>query len=284
MPKKATETKIKVTSNTPLEVDLVTPTNKAKNPSKLLKNTFNLLMKITTTQFLVLLLIVASFLIGVLVTKVQYLEKGQAGTLAAPTQPGAGANQPTQQQGLTDGQKVNVKTGDLPVLGNNNAKVKIIEFSDFECPFCEKFYTDTYLLLKKDYIDTGKVAFYFRHFPLDFHPSAKPTAMASECANEQDQFWAFHDLIFKNQTKIAGKSGDDLNTVLNGFASELGLNASQFSSCLASEKYKQNVETDQSEGATAGVNGTPTIFINGQAIIGAQPYATFKTIIDQQLK
>jgi protein-disulfide isomerase len=95
--------------------------------------------------------------------------------------------------------RVDVANGTLPVLGNPNAPVKIVEFSDFECPFCRRFYQDTFPQLKKEYIDTGKVALYYRHLPLPMHPNAKPFANAAECANEQGKFWQMHDQIFKEQ-------------------------------------------------------------------------------------
>ncbi|MBI2049629.1 thioredoxin domain-containing protein [Candidatus Roizmanbacteria bacterium] len=103
--------------------------------------------------------------------------------------------------GTTDASAIRatVDTGRLPSIGDTNAKVTIVEFSDFECPFCRRYFTDTFPQLKKDYIDTGKVVMYYRHFPLDFHPLAKPFAMASECANEQGKFWEFHDKIFSEQ-------------------------------------------------------------------------------------
>ncbi len=104
----------------------------------------------------------------------------------------------------TPGPVQDVAVGHLPVRGNKNASVTVIEFSDFQCPFCEQFYKTTYPQLKKEYIDTGKIAFYYRHFPLtNIHPLAVPAANASECANEQGKFWEYHDLLFQNQTSWA---------------------------------------------------------------------------------
>ncbi|MDP2638073.1 MAG: thioredoxin domain-containing protein, partial [Candidatus Levybacteria bacterium] len=95
--------------------------------------------------------------------------------------------------------RTTIETGRLPALGEKNAKVTIIEFADLECPFCKRYFTDAFPQIKKDYIDTGKAAYYYRHFPLDFHPLAKPFAQASECANEQGKFWEMHDKIFQEQ-------------------------------------------------------------------------------------
>lgn len=99
----------------------------------------------------------------------------------------------------TPGAKVNVEKGNLPPLGNPNAPVVIIEFSDFECPYCNRFFKETLPQIKKEYIDTGKVVLYYRHYPLPFHPSATPMAIASECANDQGKFWEMHDKMFKEQ-------------------------------------------------------------------------------------
>lgn len=102
-------------------------------------------------------------------------------------------------QEVTQAPKVSVENGHLPKLGKDGAPVTIIEFSDFECPFCRRYFTETFPQIKKEYVDTGKAAIYYRHFPLSFHPLAQPFALASECANEQGKFWEFHDKIFKEQ-------------------------------------------------------------------------------------
>lgn len=243
------------------------------------KLSLSFLANLKTTQLLVTLLIVAAFLIGVLVTKVQYLERGQGTTTALPT-----AQAPSQgNQPPAPGVKVDVDKGNLPALGDKNAKVVMLDFGDFECPFCKQYFDQTYAQIKKDYIDTGKIVYYYRHFPLSFHPAAKPTALASECANEQGKFWEFHDLVFKEQAKITGQTPEGITKVLKGFAVSLGLNTGQFNSCLDLEKYKANVEKDTTEGTTAGVNGTPTFFVNGMSLVGAQPYSAFQTLIDQEL-
>jgi protein-disulfide isomerase len=112
-----------------------------------------------------------------------------------------GAPLPTPIPGQpTPGPAQDVETGHLPVTGNKNAKVTVVEFSDFQCPFCEQFFKNTYPQLKKEYIDNGKIAFYYRHFPLtSIHPYAKSAAIAAECANDQGKFWEYHDLLFQNQ-------------------------------------------------------------------------------------
>ena len=162
------------------------------------------------------------------------------------------------------------------VLGDPDAKVTIVEFSDFECPFCGRFYTQTLPQLKEEYFDTGKVKLVYRDFPLSFHPQAQPAAEAAECANEQDKFWEFHDKIFDNQSSMS-------TTNYKQWAADLGLDTEQFNSCLDDGKYRAEVQADFSAGQAAGVSGTPTFFINGQKIVGAQPFSVFKQIIDAEL-
>lgn len=270
----------------------------AENDTKLQesqqKNIFSFLQPRFYNPLLVVVLVIASFFLGSLVTKVQYLEKGTtntpqvAGAQAQPGAVGAGATKETiktwaseiglnmntfnncfdkemhkdvvvkdTQEGqslgvngtpsffvnghlivgalpitvfkkviefelkggdwnnpdetvaeLVDGNpqngeigkdKVAIDNGHLPVLGKADAQVTIVEFSDFECPYCKIFFNETFTQLKKEYVDTGKVAVYYRHFPLPFHPMATPFAIASECANDQGKFWELHDKIFKSQ-------------------------------------------------------------------------------------
>lgn len=235
----------------------------------------NLVKKINTNQLLVLLLILAAFLIGILVTKVQYLEKGQGSSV-----PTAQVQDQQAQQGLQPGQKVDVKTGPLPVLGKNDAKVTVIEFADFQCPFCEKWFTESGANLIKDYVNTGKVKFAYRHFAF-LGEESNWAAEASECANEQGKFWQYHDFLFKNQN--GENQGAFTKDKLKGFAANLGLNTTQFNSCLDSGKFVSRVTDDTSAGQVAGVTGTPTIFVNGQALVGAQPYSALKAVIDQEL-
>lgn len=181
-----------------------------------------------------------------------------------------------------------------PVLGDKNAPVTIIEFSDYECPFCKRHYDQTLPELIKDYIDTGKVKLVFRDLPLSFHdPMATTEARAANCAREQGgdtAYFKFHDEIFKRTVS----NGNGLDRVkLDKIALENGLNEANFKICLDSEKYKDEVVKDLADAGAAGATGTPSFVIGkstdsgeieGQLLVGAQPYAAFKTIIDQQLK
>jgi protein-disulfide isomerase len=178
--------------------------------------------------------------------------------------------------GSGTGAVVDVKEGDSPSIGDKNAPVTIIEFSDFECPFCERFYTQSYKQIKANYVDTGKVRIVFKHFPLPFHANAQKAAEASECAREQGKFWEMHDKLFENQNAISISS-------LKGYAADLGLDTSKFNSCLDSGKYASRVQKDASDGSAAGVSGTPSFFINGKSVVGAQPYSVFQQAIEAEL-
>ena len=161
--------------------------------------------------------------------------------------------------------------------GDENAPVTVVVFDDFQCPFCKKFFDETLPKLKEDYIDTGKVKYVFRHFPLSFHQNAQKAAEAAECAGEQGKFWEMHDMLYSHQDAL---SVDDLKN----YASQLGLDTEQFNQCLDSGKYKDKVQNDFNMGVQVGVSGTPTFFINGEKLVGAQPYSVFQQVIDSKLQ
>ena len=182
-----------------------------------------------------------------------------------PTGDSAGTAPTAQLAAVTDEDHVR---GDL-----KKADVIIVEYSDFECPFCSRHHP-TMLQIAEEYGD--KVAWVYRHFPLSFHPEATPAALASECASEQGKFWEYADELFANQTLLSADYYGQL-------AGELGLNQNKFDECLSSKKYQAVVDAQTSSGAAAGVNGTPATFINGQLVSGAVPFASLKTIIDAEL-
>ncbi len=171
---------------------------------------------------------------------------------------------------------VDVSADNDPVLGNARAPVTIIEFSDFQCPFCGKFFKDTLPPLKQEYITTGKVKLVYRDFPLDIHPEAQPAALAAECAHEQNKYWEYHDQLFKNQDSLSTSN-------YKKWAQQLGLNSALFNNCFDTKKYQQEIRKDMADGSKYGVTGTPAFFINGKMINGAQPFAVFKAEIDQAL-
>jgi len=166
-----------------------------------------------------------------------------------------------------------------PTIGKG--KVEIVEFSDFQCPFCQQFFNVAYKEIKTKYIDTGKVKIIFRQFPLPFHANAQKAAEASECANKQDKFVEYHDILFlKGQSDGTGLSVTDLKQ----YAKDLGLNTSKFDACLDNGETADIVKKDLEDGQKAGVNGTPTFFVDGKKIVGAQPFSAFQTAIDEALK
>lgn len=182
----------------------------------------------------------------------------------------------TGGQGQTDSTGVTITEQDH-VRGDFEAPVTIIEYSDYECPFCGRFHPTVKQVLE-DY--PGQVRWIYKHFPLDqIHAQARPAAEASECIFEQkgnDGFWQFTDSLFENQSRLGESFYKEL-------AVQIGVNASQFNNCLSSRKYKDKVESDYQEGIKAGVRGTPGSFVNGKSIPGAVPYSTLKAAIDQAL-
>lgn len=159
------------------------------------------------------------------------------------------------------------------IKGDPNAKITIVEWSDFECPFCGRFYEQTLAQIQTEYIDTGKVKFGYEHFPLSFHPQAQKAGEASECAGLQGKFWEMHDLLFES-----GVQGGV--TAFKSYAGQIGLNQADFDSCLDSGETASKVQTDFKEGQAAGVRGTPGFAIvaaDGTVtpLSGAQPFSAF---------
>jgi len=200
------------------------------------------------------------------------------------------APQPVQQPTLPSApQIVNVSLDDDPFKGNANAPVTVVEFSDFQCPFCSRFYTQTLPLLEKNYIDTGKIKFVYRDLPLDsIHPNARPAHIAAECADEQGKFWEYHDILFDKQVKWQRLSSSDLQSTLILYATDLELQSASFETCLKSQKIADEVNKDSLDAARYGVTGTPAFFIGNEKdgfikLSGAQPYPSFQAVIDAQL-
>lgn len=199
------------------------------------------------------------------------LYKVGVGAPAAPSAPAQGT-QPSAQPS----EPVEVSMDDDPVKGDPDAPITIIEFSDFECPFCGRFYTGALPQIIENYIDTGKAKLVYRDYPLSFHPNANKAAEAAECADEQGKFWEMHDKIFENQGSLSTAN-------FKAWAADLGLDTDAFNSCLDNGDMADEVAKDLSDGQAAGVSGTPTFFVNGVKLVGAQPYANFKQVIDAEL-
>ena len=165
--------------------------------------------------------------------------------------------------------------------GSTDAKVTVIEFSDFQCPFCKQHVEETQPALDKEFVDSGKVMWVFKHFPLSIHPQAPAGGAAAECAADQGKFWEMHEALFKNQDKW---TVSDPNAALADVAKEIGLDVDKFTACLEEGKVEERVKSDASDGAPF-VQGTPTFIVlyngEGQIIPGALPLDTFKQVLQE---
>ncbi len=170
--------------------------------------------------------------------------------------------------------RTTVDAANSPSKGSTSAPIELIEFSDFQCPFCLRA-NPTVEQVLATYGD--KIHFVYRHYPLPNHPNARPAAEAAACAAEQGKFWQYHDSLFANPTKLSTAD-------LKQRAVDLKLDTAAFDSCVDGRKTKEKVDADQQAGEDAGVDGTPAFFINGRMISGAQPYDSFKKIIEDELK
>lgn len=177
--------------------------------------------------------------------------------------------------------KLTLDLEDVPALGSKDAPVTIVEFMDYQCPFCKRFYSQTFADLKRLYIDTGKVRFYIKDFPLDIHPNALLAAEASRCAAEQGRFWPMH-----RSMEADGQTLD--NTKLNQLAELAGLDIGGFNTCVKSGRYRGAVEDGIRQAAAKGVRATPTFIIgqstetgvDGEVVVGALPLGAFQNRIE----
>lgn len=243
-------------------------------------------LPINSNTVIVIMLIGAAFVIGSLWTKVNYLEKGGA-ALGANTQPAGNApDTGTQPDAPQKAAKKPEITSDDRIRGNKNAKITLVNYSDYECPFCARFHP-TMLQIMKDYGD--KVRWVYRDFPLSFHANAQKEAEAGWCIAElggNDAFWKYTDAIYERTT--SNGTGFALDK-LGPLAAEVGVDQVKFQSCLDAGKYTQKVKDQMAKGTEEGVSGTPgTIIINGkgetQFINGALPIDQIKPMIDKALK
>jgi len=192
---------------------------------------------------------------------------------------------PTEQPNLTT--KISVDND--PIIGNPDAPITIIEFSDFQCPFCARFYSQTLPLIYQEYIEPGKVKLVFRDYPIQsIHPNAVPAAVASECANEQGKFKEMHDMLFEKQNEWSSQENTVALSLFSQYATKIQLEQEVFDSCLTSGKYIEEIKKDLDDGRDYGVTGTPGFFVGNDQIgyvelKGAQPFDSFKKIIDSQL-
>ena len=193
----------------------------------------------------------------------QLLERQQARPQAPPQE-----EQPTRAK-ITD-------LSGVSMLGSKEAPLTIVEYTDYQCPFCQRFHVTTFAELKKNYIDTGKVRFYSKDMPLDFHPNAMRAAQAARCAGEQHKFWELRDTMGANPDKL------DMEHIV-GFAADLKMDTTTLRACVDSGKYKEPVQRDVLEAMRVGANGTPTFVVgksvgdgvDGELVVGALPFPMF---------
>ena len=184
---------------------------------------------------------------------------------------------------------VKISADNDPIIGDPNAPITIIEFSDFQCPFCARFHVQTLPSIYEEYIDQGKVKLVFRDFPIQsIHPNALPASIAAECANDQGRFKEMHDKLFENQNDWNKKETTAALSMFIQYAEEIEIEKNEFESCLTSGKHINDIRKDLDDGREYGVTGTPGFFVGNDEIgyvelKGAQPFESFKKIIDAQL-
>jgi protein-disulfide isomerase len=189
-------------------------------------------------------------------------------------QPQAQAGEAYQAQTTPQRYEIPISEND-PARGPEDAPITIIEFSDFECPYCQRYNQEVVDRIWEEYGD--QIRYIFKDFPLtNIHPNSLSAALAAQCANEQDAFWEYHKLLFSMQEGLS-------NEAYQTYAESLGLDMDAFNQCVEEKRYEEDILTDLDEASTLGVRSTPTFLINGLPVIGAQPYEVFAQVIEQEL-
>lgn len=220
--------------------------------------------------WLISTLILFGIVIGFGVSQIPYFNGSETKTSAIQ----AGKNENKQPQ--PDGSKPEVKVlsadetaklvDDDAVKGDDAAPVTIVEFSDFQCPYCARFAANTISQIDKNYIKNGKVKIVYRDFPLEFHANAMPAALAAQCAGEQGKFWEMHDVIFEKQSEW-GESAEAAGK-FKSYSKQVGLDVKKFNACFDSKKYEDEIQKDLIDGVAVGIQGTPGSFLNGKEVAG----------------
>lgn len=181
-------------------------------------------------------------------------------------------------------ERVRIKLGKENSLGRIDAPIVMMEYTDYQCPFCSRFYTGTYPELKKQYIETGKMRFIARDFPLDFHPHAMKAAQATRCAGEQGKFWQMKDALMSNSAKLSPE-------LISSLARENGVELKKFNTCMDSGKYAPEIAGEIAAAKAVGIGGTPSFiigkvngeYLDGYLVVGAQPFANFDAVAKKVL-
>ncbi len=235
-------------------------------------------------------LVVLAFAVGLLVGYFAWGRNTQIAVVQQPVAaaPAAGAAQPTPQPVI-----YNIETKGYPSLGPTDAPITVVEFSDYQCPYCYRWHAEVYDQLLASY--PGKIRFVYRNFPLAFHQNAFGSAEAALCAGDQNAYWKFHKVLFDSQDLLNNQAGTVLAQAdYNELAAGQSLDVTAFETCMTSHKYKKFIDDDMAYAASlppdyangqaeAAVGGTPTFFINGHRLGGAYPIEYFKQIIDAEL-
>ncbi len=245
--------------------------------------------------FLGLSLLVAGFLSGAMWrentmlragigTGIGTTPTGQTAQVAAPGQQAPDAGAPAPAAPLSDADWKAVQQNPAGVIGDKNAKVTMVEFTDYQCPFCSRHYNTAYKTIKQKYVDSGKVKIVYKDQPLPFHPNSKIGANAARCGGEQGKFEAMHDQLFSKQDSWVNLANDAAITKFGDLAKEVGLNGDKLVDCVKSGKYNKQIEADSALGTKVGASGTPSFFVNKEIIVGAQDATVFEAALDKALK
>lgn len=240
---------------------------------------------------LFVLLLIAAFLLGRYQAQVEILRGGGA-PQGAQTQGGSSTGQPVGQTAPGTNPEAGTRTLVTEDLwkevvstyaaskGSENAPVTMVEFTDYQCPFCARHFENTQPQIDKEYIETGKVRYLVRDLPLPIHPNAPAAAMAARCAGDQGKYWEMHDMLFEKQNEW---SSGDTTQLFSTYAEDLGLDGGALTSCVSSQKHKAAMDKDTSLAQRIGASGTPAFLINRELVIGAQPFPVFEQAIEKGL-
>jgi len=224
---------------------------------------------------LTVLLVGAAFAIGSMWTELRVLKNGKP---AAKQEAVAPENEEEAVE-ITDEIWQEMTSGGV-MKGEGGAAVTIVEFTDYQCPFCKRYVDQTYGQLESEYVDAGKVKYVLRDLPLAFHANSQVSAEAARCAGDQGQYWEMHDKLFETQTSWSEATD---TSMFKTYAGQLGLDQVEFDTCMDEGKFAQVVKDDLALAQKVGANGTPTFFINKKVLVGAQPFEAFKAVLDQEL-
>jgi protein-disulfide isomerase len=251
-----------------------------QNTTRVLSDNFGLFL-IAGATFLL------GFVTGSLWTENSLLKNGGGGLAAAPSAaaPAAPAdpNAAPAAAPLSDADWAEIQKDPAAVIGDPKAKLTIVEFTDYQCPFCSRHFNDTHKTLMEQYVKPGKVKIVIRDQALPFHPNALPAAMAARCAGEQGKYAEMHDQLFGNQDVWANLGKDAAVDKFAEFANTIGINGANLKTCVNGNKFQAAITADGTLGTRVGAGGTPTFFIEKQPVVGAQPLTEFTRLIDAAL-